>query len=129
MVHKTYSVIIPNNVYPLPSSREISAARIIANFLQHDAICVARNDRKTPDFLIGKNYWELKSPTGTGKYNIQHALQAASKQSQYIVIDARFSKKHINKIKSEINYQLKKANNIKRLLLIDKKKNIIELCE
>lgn len=128
MVHKTYSVIIPNDVYPLPSSREISAARIIANFLQHDAICVARNDRKTPDFLIGKNYWELKSPTGTGKYNIQHLLHAAIQQANHIIVDARFSKMHINRVKNELTYHSKvTTKNIKKLLLIDKYGKVIEI--
>lgn len=125
---KTHAVIIPNEIHPLPSARELSAARIIANFLGHDIICVARNDRKTPDFLIGKNYWELKTPTGAGKYNIQHLLHAAIQQSNHIIVDARFSKMHISRIKSELVRHSKiTTKNIKRLLLIDKYGKVVEI--
>ena len=124
---KTFcSVIIPAEVYPKPSAREVSAAYILLNFFHADIRFVARNDAKTPDFFIENTYWELKTPTGNGKYNLQHALRSAAKQSENIIIDARFSKIHINKIKRELEYQFKRSKNIKRLLLIDKQKKVIE---
>ena len=88
---------------------------------------VVRKESKTPDFLIKGKYWELKTPTGNGKYNLQHALRNAAKQAENIIIDARFSKMHINKIKNELNYQFKRSRNIKRLLLIDKQKKVVEI--
>ena len=97
MQKKNYSVIIPKDVYPKPSSREMSAAYILLEYFNKDIKFVARNNNKTPDFLINNKYWELKSPTGNGKYNLQHALRNAAKQSENIIIDARFSKIHINK--------------------------------
>lgn len=126
MLKSQFSVIIPNNVYPVPNKHELSAARILAGYLKSDVICQPRANHKTPDFFCAGLYWELKSPIGTGKYNIQHALRSAAKQSSNIILDARFSKLHILKIKSELNYQFRKSNDIKRLLLIDKQRNIID---
>ena len=127
MSKSNYSVIIPKELHPKPSNREMTAAYILINFFNSDIKFVIRSDNKTPDFLIKGKYWELKSPTGNGKYNLQHALRNAARQSENIIIDARSSKIHINRIKNELNYQFKRSKNIKRLLLIDKQKNIVEI--
>lgn len=124
---KNYSIIIPAEVQPGPSPKELSAARILLEYFKKDIVFVSRKNNRTPDFLIDGLFWELKTPTGTGKYNLQHALRSASGQSDNIVIDARFSKMHINRIKSELRFQLSKANKINRLLLIDKQKAVIEI--
>ena len=124
---KNYSIIIPAEVQPGPSPKELSAARILLEKFKKDIVFVSRKNNRTPDFLIDGLFWELKTPTGTGKYNLQHALKSASGQSDNIVIDARFSKMHINRIKSELRFQLSKANKINRLLLINKQKAVIEI--
>lgn len=124
---KKYSIIIPAEVQPGPSPKELSAARILLEYFKKDIVFVSRKNNRTPDFLIDGLFWELKTPTGTGKHNLQHALKSASGQSDNIVIDARFSKMHINRIKSELRFQLSKANKISRLLLIDKQKAVIEI--
>ena len=122
-----YSVIIPQTVYPKPSFREISAAYILAEYFKVDIEFIPRNNCKTPDLLINHTEWELKAPTGNGKRNLQHTISRAIKQSQYIIIDARFSKNHISKIKSHLSAEIKKNKQIRRLLLIDKQKNVVEL--
>lgn len=127
MAKTFYSVIIPQSIYPLPSPRELSAARLLANHFQCDITCVTRSEHKSPDFRIGKLFWELKTPTGTGKYNIQHALHSATRQSGNIIIDARFSKLHINKIKSILQHEMVLTKNIKRLLLIQKDEKVLEI--
>ena len=63
------------------------------------------------------------------KRNLRHTVSRALKQSSYIIIDARFSKIHINKIKNELTYQMKHSGNIKHLLLIDKQKNVVEILQ
>ena len=127
MPKKSYSVVVPKEVYPKPSTRELTAAYILLDFFNANIKFVVRKESKTPDFLIKGKYWELKTPTGNGKYNLQHALRSAVKQAENIIIDARFSKMHINKIKNELNCQFKRSYNIKRLLLIDKQKNVVEI--
>lgn len=127
MQKKNYSVIIPKDVYLKPSAEEISAAYILLDFFNRNIQFVTRNSEKTPDFLIDNKYWELKSPTGDEKHNLQHTVSQALKQSPYIIIDARFSKIHIVKIKSYLENEKSKNIQVKKLLLIDKQKNVIEI--
>ena len=124
LVHR---VIIPVGLKPSPARYEITAAELLANHLKADVEFILRSNYQTPDFKIAGIEWELKSPTGTGKNNIEHQLQAALKQSRCIVFDARRSKIHITKIKSELNRQFQLTKNIRRLILIDKNKSVIEL--
>ncbi|HSW99087.1 MAG TPA: hypothetical protein VLF71_04565 [Candidatus Saccharimonadales bacterium] len=71
--------------------------------------------------------WELKSPTGDGKYNVQHQIKAAAKQSANVIFDARRSKMHMAKIRNEVERQFGYTKPIKKLILIDKNKVIVEL--
>jgi hypothetical protein len=82
---------------------------------------------KHQTFLIKGITWELKSPTGKGKNNIERQLQTGLKQSKNIIFDARRSKIHISKIKNELNRQFKLTKSMKRLVLIEKNKNVFEL--
>lgn len=127
MVQKEYSVIIPENVYPKPSAREMSAAYILLNYFRSDIRFIPRSNQKTPDLQIGGIAWELKAPTGSGRRNLQHVVSKALKQSQYIIIDARFSKIHIARIKNRLSAEMKVNKRIKRLLIIDKQKKVIEI--
>lgn len=124
---RSYSVIIPIKLKPSPSRYEISAAELLANYFKTDVEFIVRTNHKTPDFLIKGVAWELKSPTGNGRRNIQHQLQMGIKQSSNIIIDARRSKIHIAKIKHILNYQFRITKGLKRILLIDKSKRVIEL--
>ena len=122
-----YNIVIPENIYPRPTTREISAAYILAGYFKADIKFIPRSNQKTPDLLINKVEWELKSPTGAGKRNIQHTISKALKQSRYIIVDARFSKIHIAKIKSKLSSEMKINHRIKKLILIDKQKNVVEI--
>ncbi len=122
-----YRVILPTSLKPSPARYELTAAQLLAEHFKTEVEFIARSNQKTPDFRIGSTKWELKSPTGTGKRNIERQLQIGVKQSKNIVFDARRSKIHITKIKSALNYQFKLAKSIKRIVLIDKNRNIIEL--
>lgn len=120
------SVIIPNDVFPRPSNREISAAYILLEYFKIDIKFVPRSNQKTPDFFINGLYWELKTPIGIGKYNIQHLLHSAVQQSENIIIDARFSKMHLSRIISELKrHSTLTTKGIKNLIVITKSKKII----
>ena len=127
MGKEKYSVIIPLEVKPQPLDKEISAAYILADYFQIDIRFIPRDNQKTPDYLINGVKWELKSPKGKGKYNIQHSLQDALLQSSYIVIDARSSKQHMEKIRHELQHQMNLTKKIDRLLLITKAGKVIEI--
>ncbi len=126
MQKREYSVIVPKSVFPKPSAREMSAAYILLDYFKADIGFIPRNNQKTPDFMIDGIEWELKTPIGTGKYNIQHLLHVAIQQSRNIIIDARFSKMHLSKIISELKrHSTLTTKGIKHLIVITKSKKII----
>jgi hypothetical protein len=122
-----YRVIVPVDLKPWPARYELSAAQLLARHFKTDVEFISRSNYRTPDFLLGGIAWELKSPTGGGKNNIERQLQAGLKQSQNIIFDARRSKIHISKIRSELSRQFQLAKSMKRLVLIEKNGKIIEL--
>lgn len=122
-----YHVIIPTDLKPAPARYEITAATLLADYFKADVEFILRSNQKTPDFLINGVAWELKSPTGNGKYNVQHQIKAAAKQSANLVFDARRSKMHMAKIRNEVERNFGYTKSIKRLILIDKNKAIVEL--
>lgn len=122
-----YIVILPTNLRPSPDKYELTAAQLLADYFKTDVEFIPRSNHKTPDFLIAGIRWELKSPTGTGKRNIERQLQTGIKQSKNIIFDARRSKMHIIKIKNSLNYQFYLAKSIKRIILIDKARKVTEL--
>ena len=126
MPKQEHSVIVPKNVFPKPSVREISAAHILLEYFKSDVKFIPRCNQKTPDFLIKGLRWELKTPIGTGKYNIQHLLHSAIQQSKNIVVDARFSKMHLTRIVNELKrHSTLTTKGIKNLIVITKGKKII----
>ena len=122
-----YKIIIPIDLSPQPQPFEISAAVILARHFKSDVYFVKRaSNHKTADIDITGILWEIKSPTGDGKRNIQHQFYRALKQSCNFVFDARRSKLHIQKITRELEKQFSMTKNIKRLILITKTKKVIE---
>jgi hypothetical protein len=122
-----YKVIIPVDLKPSPARYELTAAQLLAHYFKADVEFILRSNQKTPDFLVLGVKWELKSPTGTGKYNIQHQIKTAAKQSANVIFDARRSRMHIAKIRNEVNHHFKHTKAVRRLILIDKNKNVVEL--
>lgn len=122
-----YRVIIPVDLKPTPALYELSAAALLASHFKADVEFIPRSNQKTPDFLIDGVAWELKSPTGNGKNNIERQLQTGLKQSRNIIFDARRSKIHISKIRSELSRKVKLVKSINSLILIEKSKTIVEI--
>lgn len=122
-----YNIILPVKLKPSPAKYELSAARLLAEYFKADIEFISRANHKTPDFLIDGVKWELKSPTGAGRRNIERQLQTGLKQSKNIVFDARRSKIHMAKIKIMLYYQFRLAKSVKRIVLIDKANHVIEL--
>jgi hypothetical protein len=122
-----YDVIIPADLKPFPAHYEISAAKLLAKYFQTDVEFITRTNHKTADFFIDDSEWELKSPTGSSKYNIQHQLKDAAKQSSNVVLDARRSKIHIARIRKDAQFHFSTIKPIKRLILINKRGEVVEL--
>ena len=100
---------------------------MLAEHFKVDVEFVPTTERNTPDFLIDGVLWELKSPQGKGKNNIQRQLQYASHQSPNAILDASRSKMHATKIKREVEYQFKIIRSVKRLLFVSKDKKVVEI--
>ena len=126
-IKRDYNVIVPRSYIPKPSPTEMSAADILVDFFNADVKFIKRGNGKTPDFLIKGAYWELKSPTGSGKHNIQHKIQDAAEQSRNIIIDGRKSKLHPIKLRNEIQHQFNIIKKVKRLIFINKTGKAVEI--
>ncbi|MBR5027301.1 hypothetical protein IKX64_01765 [Candidatus Saccharibacteria bacterium] len=124
---KNYSVIVPKDVCPKPSNKELTAAYVLMEYFKSDVRFIPRNNCKTPDLMIKRTEWELKAPVGNGKRNMQHTISRALKQSRHIIVDIRFSKASSEKIKNQLIAEVKKNRRIKKLLLIDKKGKVVEI--
>lgn len=124
---KSFSVIVGSDIIPPPSEKEISVAVLLSNRFKVDVKFIPRSSIHTADILIDNVEWEIKSPTGNGKRNIQHQLTRALYQSKNIIFDARYSKIDMNKIVNEVQRQFRMTQSIKRLIIVKKNYEIIEL--
>jgi len=71
--------------------------------------------------------WEIKCPKGASKSTIGNQFQFASKQSKNIILDARNTKLDYEYIEKRIQIEIKKRSAIKKVILIDKFNNVIEI--
>lgn len=117
-------IIIPTSINPRPERFEIEAASIIAEYMGEDAVFIAREASRTPDIVVAGVEWEIKSPLGRGKHVIEDQVKRASKQSLYIVIDARRCKLHIAKIRSQLKHNVGLRKHLKKVLLINKHEEV-----
>lgn len=82
---------------------------------------------KTPDIVMDGISWEMKSPTGNKSYTIEEQLRRASKQSAYIIIDTRRTLLLDIKIEKQIYNYLKKSHTIKKVLVVNKKSEVLDI--
>ncbi len=125
--NKTGKIIIPAGMKPRPRQHEIDIAGVLAEHFKLDVGFVPATERNTPDFLINGVLWELKSPQGKGKNNIERQLKYAWHQSPNVIIDASRSKMHARRIRREVECQFKLVRSVKRLLFVSKDKKVVEI--
>ena len=112
-----------------PDKYELATAHFFAKRGQAVLfLCPAKiKGERTPDITMNGVKWEIKNPHGAGKFTIEHAIQDASKQSEFIIVDLRNCKmpeaKALVKIKREFKYRTK----IKRIIVIKKNDRSIDL--
>jgi len=120
-------IIIPNGVYP--EKHELETANVFTK-LGKDVEFLAPSQTKRsrmPDVVIDGVIWEVKSPTGKSKYTIQNQFKRAARQSQNLILDARRLKLNSLYIKEEVIKQVSLRRSIKRLKLIPKSGQIIDI--
>ena len=83
---------------------------------------------KSADIMINGCHWEMKSPVTSKMAQIEKNLKKASKQSAYIIVDTqRIKLLPDKKVEVFLIEALKKNRSIKRLLLVDRRRNVIDI--
>ncbi len=74
----------------------------------------------TPDIKMNGLKWEMKAPTGEGKYLMANTIQRAVKQSRNVIVDLRHTKRHQTKCLRELENEFNRSGSLKRLKIITK---------
>jgi len=125
----TGKIVIPVGHTNPPASHEIEVAKLLAQHYEDTVEFIMPVDdykRKTPDIRMLGVEWEIKSPKGKSKSTIGTQISRASKQACNIIIDTRHTKLKYEKIEKSVKMELKKRHTIKRVILINKAKKIVE---
>ena len=125
----TGKVIIPVGHPNPPAPHEEDVAKILAHHYETtDEFIMPIDDckRKTPDILMNGATWEIKSPIGKSKSTIGTQFSRASKQANNIVLDTRHTKLKYERIETSVKLEMKKRHTIKKVILINKTKKIVE---
>ncbi len=82
---------------------------------------------QTADIIFRGLEWEIKSPEGKSSRTIENNMRNALKQARNIVIDLSRIKQSEAKAIKEVKRQYNLIRGIKRVIIITKAKEIIEL--
>ena len=113
-----------------PEPHEVDVAMILAIHYQTTVEFLVPIDdykRKSPDIVMLGVQWEIKCPKGTSRVTIKNQFQRASKQARNIVIDTRRTKLKYESIEKSVLFEMEKRPYIKRVILIDKRKNVVAI--
>jgi hypothetical protein len=121
----SYNIIIPADLKPRPKSHEESAAVILSKYFNADVYFIKTSSRETPDVSIKGINWEIKSPQGDSRNNIQKNMREASHQSDNIVVDLRRSKLHQSRSIGYIKGFLSRPNKVRHALVITKSNKVL----
>ncbi len=124
---KTGKIIIPYGVFPERHELE-TASVFLADGDDVEFIAPSRTKgSRTPDVKINGVLWEMKTPMGKGRSSVANALRRAVKQSDSVIIDGRFMRLSDDDIKHELIRNIPLTKSLRRLVLITKQSNIIDL--
>jgi hypothetical protein len=84
--------------------------------------------KKSPDIVMMGQKWEIKSPRTDKLSGIERNLKKATKQSGNIIIDShRLSSMHDVTLQRFLIKMFKQQKTITRLILINKKRQVIDI--
>ena len=81
----------------------------------------------TPDIKFKGLLWEIKSPIGSSSRTLENNMRLALKQSNNIIMDLSRIKLPEDKCIGVIKRRAKKLGQIRRIIIVTKTKNVIEL--
>jgi uncharacterized NAD-dependent epimerase/dehydratase family protein len=111
--------IIPSGV--IPEKHELRTADFFTDRGVDVEFIKSSSARKMPDIKMDGLKWEMKSPIGKGRENLEHAFKAAVKQSVNIIIDLRRSKIHEKKALAKLKREFELSKRAKQLIVINKR--------
>ena len=83
---------------------------------------------KSADLVMDGMIWEMKSPETSDVHSLQRILRRASKQSHNVIIDtSRATRLSDAKIEHELRRLLHLVKSVKRLLMVAKTGEVIDL--
>ena len=126
----TGQVLIPAGHPNHPEPHEVDTAMVLARHyrcLIEFIIPVDDYMRKSADIKMFGAQWEMKSPTGYSKSTIENQFRRASKQAKNIIIDTRRTTLKDKEIEKSIIRETKKHSTIKRVIIVNKLENVVEI--
>lgn len=122
---KKSQIIIPAGTHPW--SHELRVANILA-LAGHTVEFLPTGAQKTADILLDEVEYEIKSPKTNNTNSLEHLLKKALGQSPNIIIDtSRMKNAKGYKIHHFLLAQAKSRKRIKRLLLVTKRGEIVDI--
>jgi len=113
-----------------PESHEKRTARILVDVLNEKILFLASDRQrgtKTPDIRMKGLLWEIKSPKGKSSRTIENNFRIAAKQSQNIIFDLSRTSIQDDKALSQINKQFRENKSAKRIIVITKKRKLVDI--
>lgn len=88
---------------------------------------VQRKGARTPDITMNDLEWEIKCPVGKSTNTIKRAFKTALRQSKNIIFDLRGSKMTDTVNIAKLEKEFDDVKSAKHLLIITKKRKLLEL--
>lgn len=110
---------IEDGAQPLPKEKAVASWLSRQGFEVEFRKTRASEGLRTSDLLIEGKPWEIKQPTGSGRWNISNQFNEAKGQSSRLILDVSkspFSKEYIEE---EVRRQLERRNDFDEVMLID----------
>jgi len=123
-------IIIPAGHPNPPEQHEIDTAEILALHYRTTVEFLKPIDdykRSTADIRMLNVEWELKCPKGASKSTIQNQFERGSKQAKNIIIDSRRTKLKYDVVEKRVLQELKNRPYMKKAIIIDKSKKVVEI--
>ena len=93
----------------------------------HNVEFLLENEQKSPDILLDGVEFEIKSPKSVSANTLEHLLKKGLKQCPNLIIDTSRTKMRDDKMRNFLTTQMRKTKQIKKMLLVTKKGQIIDI--
>lgn len=84
---------------------------------------------RTADIKITGEAWEMKAPKGEGNALMKNTLQKAARQSEFVIVDLRRTKRHSNRCLAELKREFVASKRLRRMKVITKQGKILDFAK